>query len=117
MQLVQQIQLKRNNLLDNITLLSKNLYNVATFTVRQQFFKDRHWTRYYKLWTLLKKHETYKNLENTYGSHSPQQVLKQVDQNFKNFFKKITSWKKNQKKFQGRPKLPKYKRKNGKNMI
>ncbi|MHA1917543.1 MAG: RNA-guided endonuclease InsQ/TnpB family protein [Candidatus Ranarchaeia archaeon] len=117
MRLAQQIQFKRNKLLDYITFLSKNLYNVTTYTVRQRFFKDRHWTRYYELWTLLKNHETYKKLQNTYGSHPPQQVLKQVDKNFKSFFKAIKSWKKNPKKFQGRPKLPKYKQKNGKNII
>ncbi|MHA1511339.1 MAG: RNA-guided endonuclease InsQ/TnpB family protein, partial [Promethearchaeota archaeon] len=47
----------------------------------------------------------------------PQQVLKQVDQNFKSFFQAIKSWKKHPSKFMGRPKLPHYLRKNGKNMI
>ncbi|MHA1918021.1 MAG: RNA-guided endonuclease InsQ/TnpB family protein [Candidatus Ranarchaeia archaeon] len=115
--MVQQIQLKKNKLLNNITFLSKNLYNVATYTVRQRFFKDHYWIRYYKLWNLLKKHETFQNLKNTCGSQTPQQVIKQVDKNFKSFFKAIKEWKKNPKKFLGRPKLPKYKKKNGKNIV
>ncbi|MHA1916918.1 MAG: hypothetical protein ACTSUV_01180 [Candidatus Ranarchaeia archaeon] len=97
MRLVQQIQLKRNKLLDKVTFLSKNLFNVATYTVRQRFFKDRYWTRYYELWNLLKKHETFQNLKNTCGSQTPQQVIKQVDKNFKSFFKAIKEWKKTQR--------------------
>ncbi|MHA1917598.1 MAG: hypothetical protein ACTSUV_04710 [Candidatus Ranarchaeia archaeon] len=72
MRLVQQIQVKRNKLLNNITFLSKNLYNVATYTVRQRFFKDRYWTRYYELWALLKNHETYKDLKNACGAQTSQ---------------------------------------------
>ncbi|MHA1917728.1 MAG: hypothetical protein ACTSUV_05380 [Candidatus Ranarchaeia archaeon] len=79
MHLVQQIQLKRNKLLNTITFQSKNLYNVTTYTVKQRFFKDRHWTRYYELYNQLKNHETYQELKNTCGAHPPQQVLKQVD--------------------------------------
>ncbi|MHA1918076.1 MAG: hypothetical protein ACTSUV_07190 [Candidatus Ranarchaeia archaeon] len=94
MRLVQQIQVKRNKLLDNITFQSINLYNVVTYTVRHRLFKDRYWTRYYELWTILKNHETYQELKNTCGSHPPQQVLKQVDKNFKSFFKAIKEWKK-----------------------
>ncbi|MHA1105179.1 MAG: hypothetical protein ACTSPN_05595 [Promethearchaeota archaeon] len=63
MQLVRQVQFKRSNLLDEITFLSKNLFNVATYTVRQQFFMNRHWTRYNELWRLLKSHETYKSFK------------------------------------------------------
>ncbi len=117
MQLVQQVQFKRSNLLDEITFLSKNLFNVATYTVRQRFFKDRHWIRYNELWKLLKTHESYRKLQESCGSHPPQQVLKQVDRNFKSFFKAIKVWKSEQSKFRGMPKLPRYKRKNGHNVV
>ncbi|MHA1917290.1 MAG: hypothetical protein ACTSUV_03130 [Candidatus Ranarchaeia archaeon] len=49
MQLVQQTQLKKSTLLDKATFQSKNLYNTVTYIVRQRFFKDRHWTRFYEL--------------------------------------------------------------------
>jgi len=117
MQLVQQIQLKRSKILDEITFLSKNLFNVATYTVRQRLFKDRHWIRYNELWKLLRTHESYKKLQETCGSHPPQQVLKQVDRNFKSFFKAIKVWKSERLRFRGRPKLPKYKRKSGRNLV
>ena len=117
MQLIRQIQMKSSPLLDEITFLSKNLYSVATYTVRQRFLEDQHWIRYQELWKLLKSHETYQKLQETCGSHPPQQVLKQVDQNFKSFFQAIKSWKRDPSKFMGRPKLPHYKRKYGKNMV
>ncbi len=117
MQLVQQIQLKRSKILDEITFLSKNLFNVATYTVRQRLFKDRHWIRYNELWKLLRTHESYKKLQETCGSHPPQQVLKQVDRNFKSFFKAIKVWKSERLRFRGRPKFPKYKRKSGRNLV
>ena len=92
MQLVRQVQFKRSKLLDEITFLSKNLFNVATYTVRQRFFVDRHWTRYNELWRLLKSHKAYKKLQEMCGSHPPQQVLKQVDRNFKSFFKAMRTF-------------------------
>ena len=51
MQLVKQIQMKPSILLDQITSISKDLFNIATFTVRQQFFKDQTWLRYNALYT------------------------------------------------------------------
>ena len=117
MQLVQLIQLKRSKLLDEITFLSKNLFNVATYTIRQRFLKERYWIRYNELWKLLKTHDSYKKLQDACGSHPPQQVLKQVDRNFKSFFKAIKVWRNEPSKFTGRPKLPHYKRKNGHNMV
>ncbi|MFX1276577.1 MAG: RNA-guided endonuclease InsQ/TnpB family protein [Promethearchaeota archaeon] len=117
MQLVQQVQFKHSEVLDKVTFLSKNLYNMATYMVRQRFFKDRYWIRYHELWNLLKSHDSYKKLQDACGAHPPQQVLKQVDQNFKSFFKAIKIWKIEPSKFTGRPKLPRYKWKNGHNMV
>jgi putative transposase len=117
MQLVRQIQMNRSPLLDEITFRSKNLFNVATYTIRKRFFEDGKWIRYNELWGILKDHEAYQHLQRMCGSHPPQQVLKQVDRNFKSFFKAIKVWKTNPSKFTSMPKLPQYKRKNGKNMV
>ena len=89
MQLVRQIQMNRSRLLDEITFCSKNLFNVATYTIRQRFFEEGKWIRYNQLWKTLKDHKAYQSLQNMCGSHPPQQVLKQVDRNFKSFFKAI----------------------------
>ncbi|MHA1562364.1 MAG: hypothetical protein ACTSPA_09595 [Promethearchaeota archaeon] len=49
MQLVRQIQMSRSRLLDEITFHSKNLFNVATYTIRQRFFEEGKWIRYNEL--------------------------------------------------------------------
>ena len=117
MQLVQVIQTNSTDLLEKIAFLSKNLFNVATYTVRQEFFKSGKWLRYNDLYRLLRTHRDYKLLHETCGSQTPQQVLKQVDRNFKSFFNALKSWKKDPSKFKSRPNLPKYKRKDGRNFV
>ena len=103
MELIRQVQLKRSKLLDEITFHSKNLFNVATYAIRRRFFKDRYWIRYHELWNLLKTHDAYQVLQEECGSHPPQQVLKQVDRNFKSFFNAMKQWKKEPSNFYGMP--------------
>ncbi len=117
MQLVQQIQCKKTPLLDEMSLASKNLFNVATYVIRQHFCIYKTWVRYAELWKRLKNHDAYLKLKSICGSHPPQQVLKQVDRNFKSFFQAMKVWKDNKTKFQGKPKLPKYLKKNGQNVV
>ena len=44
-------------------------------------------------------------------------MIGQVFNNYKSFFKSLKSFKKDKSKFNGRPKLPKYKEKDGLNMV
>jgi putative transposase len=46
-------------------------------------------------------------------AQSAQQVLRLLDKNWKSFFAAINDWKQHKEKYLGRPKLPKYKEKNG----
>ncbi|MHA1746482.1 MAG: RNA-guided endonuclease TnpB family protein, partial [Promethearchaeota archaeon] len=117
MQLVKQVQLRRSKVLEEVTFASKNLFNVATYTVRQRFFQDRHWIRYTELWQALKSHQDYVKMHKLCGSHPPQQVLKQVDRNFRSFFNAMKVWKQTPSRFSGRPKLPYYKPKDGRNVL
>ena len=117
MQLVRQIQIKCSKLLDELCFISKNLYNVANYEIRQFFFKTGRWFRYFDLYHKLKSHPIYKQLHSLAGSHPPQQVLKQVDQAWKSFFNALKIWKKKPLKFLNKPKLPKYKQKNGRNIV
>ena len=48
---------------------------------------------------------------------SSQQCLKLLDKNWKSFFKSIKDWVKHKDKYSGRPKLPKYLKKNGRNIL
>lgn len=62
MRLTEQIQLKHTPQLSYLCHLSKNLYNLANFYVRQEFFYLGNWLRYYDLWHVLKEKDAYKDL-------------------------------------------------------
>lgn len=62
--------------------LSKNMYNVGLYSVRQHFFETKKHLNYYKNYHLCKFNENYKLV----GSAAAQQILKKVEENFKSFF-------------------------------
>ena len=93
--------------------LSKNLYNHANFLVREEFIKNNKWLRYQELDKILKNDLEYTDYSNMPTSQSAQQILRLLDKNWTSFFKSIKDWKLCKNKYLGRPKLPKYKKKNG----
>ena len=113
MRLTEQIQLKKTTQLSYLCHLSKNLYNLANYYVRQEYFYLGNWLRYYDLWYMLKNKEPYKKLP----SQTAQQTLKLVDKNWKSFFKSLKTYKKHPEKYLGTPKPPRYKKKDGECMI
>jgi putative transposase len=87
---------------------SKNLYNLANYIIRQEFFKTGKWIKYKELDKIMQKEEPYKIL----GSQASQNTLTLLDKNWKAFFKGIKDWSKVQGEgYLGRPKIPKYKNK------
>ncbi|MFX1293414.1 MAG: RNA-guided endonuclease InsQ/TnpB family protein, partial [Promethearchaeota archaeon] len=113
MKQTEQIQLKKKRELTTLCHFAKNLYNEANYLIRQRFFKERHWTRYTELNKVVKTAINYRALP----IQSSQQVLRLLDKTWKSFFKAITDWKKHPDKYLGRPRLPKYKRKNGEFLV
>lgn len=95
--------------IDEYCFKSKNLYNYANYIIRQEFISNNNWIRYNKLFDLVKESEPYKDL----GSNVGQGTLRILDKAWKSFFKAIKDWSKNPEKYLGRPKLPKYKPKDG----
>jgi putative transposase len=114
---VEQHQIKQTHLLwkmcDDLCFKSKNLYNYANYIVRQEFINNNEWIRYNSLDKMLKHEEVYKELP----SQTSQQILRLLDRNWKSFFQAIKDWSKNKEKYLGKPKLPKYKKKNGRNIV
>ncbi len=104
-----------NKELDNICFLSKNLYNYANYCIRQSFCKTNKIPSEYELTGKFCKRnqKDYKLLP----AQTAQQVIKLLYKNWKSFFKAIKDYKKNPQKYLSKPKLPKYKDKNGKNII
>ena len=112
-QRVEQHVLKRNHpiwkTVDENCFYSKNLYNLAMYTIRQEFINNGNWIRYNQLDKMLQQANAYKELM----SQPSQQTLKSLDKVWKSFFVGIKDWKKNPSKYLGMPKLPRYKDKNG----
>lgn len=94
---------------------SKNLYNHANYLVRQAFTSQDNskWIRYAELDKLLKADEEYPDYKEMPTAQSAQQILRVLDSNWKAFFASIKNWSENKDKYLGRPKLPKYLKKNG----
>ena len=113
MKLTEQIQLKKTAKLSHLCHLSKNLYNLANYYIRQEFFYLGNWLRYYDLWYMLKDKDPYMKLP----SQTAQQILKLLEKNWKSFFNSLKKWKEYPEKYLGRPKLPKYKKKNSKYIV
>ena len=81
---------KRYKELMELCHLSKNLYNVVLYTIRQHWLKtkdddtvSKKFLNYYDVWNLLKKdNPDFKAID----SHSAQLVIKQVEANFSGYF-------------------------------
>lgn len=114
MQLVEQHILKKTEELDSLCFKSKNLYNSCLYVVKQYFFEHQKYIGFKQLSNTVKSQECYQELPIKVS----QLVVKQVDTEFKSFFKALKSYKKNPSGFLGRPKIPHYKDKQkGRNLV
>ncbi|ADI74220.1 transposase, IS605 OrfB family [Methanohalobium evestigatum Z-7303] len=93
--------------------ISKNLYNQANFIVKQSLNDEGDWVRYEELNKQLKGTENHSVLP----TQTAQQTLKLMDKNWKSFFQSIKDWKKNPENYYSKPNPPKYKKKNGENIL
>lgn len=113
--------IKSNNkyykMLDEYCFKSKNLYNYANYIIRQEFVNNGNWIRYNELDKIVKNKENDFDYRNMPLGSSAQQCLKLLDKNWKSFFASIKDYNNNPNKYLGRPKLPKYRPKNGRNIL
>lgn len=89
--------------LRELCFLTKNMYNVALYNVRQYYFTEKKFLGYNSNYHLCKENENYALL----NSNSAQQIMKVVDRNFKSFFSLIKMAKKGEYQYKD-IKLPKY---------
>lgn len=108
---------KYYSLLDEFCYKSKNLYNYANYIIRQEFINNGKWIRYNELDKILKQEGKDFDYRNMPSSTTSQQCLRLLDKNWTSFFRAIKDYNKNPNKYLGRPKLPKYKSKNGRNIL
>jgi putative transposase len=96
--------------LDNLSFLSKNLYNSTLYAIRQHYFETKKYLNYYDINRIFinSNQQDYIKLPRKVANH----VLQQVDKSFKSFFKLLKI-----KNLNGKPKIPNYKDKMGRNIL
>ena len=121
--LVEKYIIKSNDaryaILDKYSHLSNNIYNQALYRFRQAFFKGK-WLSYEKLDKSFKQSFNQKDCmlyRSMKSVHLAQQILKLVNQNMTSWNKARKAYLKTPQKFTGKPKIPKYKPKGGKNIV
>jgi putative transposase len=111
MQLVEQHIIDKVNpywsAIDTACFLSKNLYNAANYILRQEYIFHGRYIPYADLDKRMKANPDYCVLPRKVS----QQVLRQVDHDWRSFFAALREWKQEPDKFKGRPGLPRYKHK------
>ena len=112
-QRAEQIIIKKDHpkfkVIDEMCFHSKNLYNEANYTIRQEFVENGNYISYYTMNKDFKTHENYKLCM----SQPANCVLRLLDKNWKSYFTAIKDWKQHPEKYLGMPKLPKYLPKDG----
>lgn len=95
-----------NNLL-NLAFKSKNLYNCATFIMRQNFIRNKKIISYTQMDKILKR--DYEDVYRALPAQTTQQILRLIEKDWKSFFKANKQFKIKPEAFSGRPQIPKYK--------
>lgn len=92
---------------------SKNVYNQANYLIRQAFIKENKILGAFEVQKMMQDMECYREC----GSQAAQKTIQLAGQNWKSFFKANKDYKKHPEKYLGRPKIPKYLSKNGKQVF
>jgi putative transposase len=100
--------------IDRAAFASKNLYNAANYLVRQSFIQDGVYLPVAEVYQRIKDHEAYCALPRKVSND----VLRQLERDWRAFFAARAAWHADPAKFLGRPKLPRYKDKQtGRNLL
>lgn len=105
----EQIWIKYDKRISKLCHISKNLYNVANFRIRQEYDEYKHYMGYLALDNLMKDNENYKKLP----AQVAQQVLMILDENWQRYFENKQKYRINPEKFTGKPRKPGYLEKDG----
>lgn len=118
MKLVEQHRIRKDDprfaLIDQATFASKNLYNQATYQIRQAFMHERKYLPYAEIFHRIKHMECYQALPRKVSNS----ILILIHKNWGAFFKANEAFTEDPSKFVGRPKIPGYKDKEkGRNIL
>ena len=114
---VEQQIIKRNNpiykIVDQYCFYSKNVYNQANYLIRQSFIKEDSTLTGYEVQKLMQNMECYIEC----GSQAAQKTIQLVYKNWQSFFKANKDYQKHPEKYLGKPKIPKYLKKDGRQVF
>jgi putative transposase len=117
MHLIEQHRIDRHDprfaAIDQAAFASKNLYNAALYLLRQAYILRAERIHYPVLARQMRQTEPYRALP----AKVSQWVLKQVCTAWDSFFATLSAWKADPSRFLGRPRLPKYIDKHGRNLL
>jgi putative transposase len=99
--------------IDAAAFASKNLYNATNYVVRQAYILRAERIRYSALDGQMQATAPYRALP----AKVAQWVLKQVCAAWDSYFAAVSAWKADPSRFLGRPRLPKYLDKQGRNLL
>lgn len=110
---VEQQFIKKNHplyeIVDQHCFYSKNVYNQANYLIRQTFIKENKVLSAFDVQKLMQDMDCYKEC----GSQAAQKTIQLVGKMWKSFFKENKDYQKHPEKYLGRPKIPKYLPKDG----
>ena len=106
-------QNKWYKLLEEKCHIAKNVYNHGNYVIRQEFIKNGKYLSYKEVEKILHNDIEYPDYWDLGLANSSQQILRTLDKNWKSYFKAIKDFSQHPEKYNGKPKLPKYKRKKG----
>jgi putative transposase len=91
--------------IDQAAFAAKNLYNLANYLIRQSFIWEGRYLGYAAIYHQVKPSEAYRALPGKVSND----ILRQLDKNWRAFFAACEAYREDSSKFVGRPKLPGYK--------
>ena len=118
MQLVEQHLIRKSDpryaAIDQAAFASKNLYNQATYQIRQAYIHEGTYLPSAEIFHRVKHLECYQALPRKVSNS----ILILIDKNWRSFKAALKAWSEHPEKFTGRPKLPGYKHKEkGRNIL
>ena len=98
---------------DRYCFYSKNVYNEANYILRQEFVKNNRILGAYDIQKLMQNMDCYKEC----GSQAAQKTIQMLAKAWKSFLVSIKDYSKNPIKYLGKPKIPKYLKKDGRQVF
>lgn len=96
-------------IVDQHCFYSKNVYNQANYLIRQAFIKENKILTDFDVQKLMQDMDCYKEC----GSQAAQKTIQLVGKMWKSFFKANKDYQKHPEKYLGKPRIPKYMPKDG----